>query len=91
MQTPTPAPRPVFRFSPSCMRDARKAAGLTQVRLGELLHVTSAQVSRWEIGASRITTERLAEVSNFLDVHPANFFVLLAPFEVARPSQDAAA
>ena len=50
----------------------RKAAGLSQARLGEKLGVTDKAVSKWENGAAKPTTDMLNRLSAVLGVPVAD-------------------
>lgn len=55
------------------IRDRRKAVGITQEGLGELLGVSYQQVQKYEKGSNRLSPERLQQVAGALAV-PIGFF-----------------
>ena len=56
------------------MRERRRALGITQERLGELLGVTFQQVQKYEAGRNRVSAARLFEICEALDVSLASMF-----------------
>lgn len=50
------------------IRDARLAAGLTQVELGERIGVRQQSVVKWEQGITKPSTSRLASIATALGV-----------------------
>jgi len=57
------------------MRRRREALGISQGRLGRHLGLTFSQVQKYEKGTNRIGAGRLYQISDFLGVQPAYFFV----------------
>jgi transcriptional regulator with XRE-family HTH domain len=55
------------------LRDARRAARLTQRQLGERLGVGETGVANWETGQRVPRTDRLGELARILGVRPADF------------------
>lgn len=51
------------------LRDARKAARLTQLELGDAIGVSDSQVSKWEHGASTPSPESLQDLVRALSGH----------------------
>jgi transcriptional regulator with XRE-family HTH domain len=56
------------------MRESRRALGITQESLGDLLGVTFQQVQKYEKGANRVSAARLFEICEALDVSLASMF-----------------
>jgi transcriptional regulator with XRE-family HTH domain len=56
------------------MREGRRALGITQERLGELLGVTFQQVQKYEVGVNRVSAARLFEICEALEVSLASMF-----------------
>ena len=56
------------------MRERRRALGITQERLGELLGVTFQQVQKYEAGRNRVSAARLFEICEALKVSLASMF-----------------
>ena len=54
------------RGLPSRIRDARKAAGLTQVELAEVLNVSRETIQNWEAGKSEPRGNDLVVVERWL-------------------------
>jgi len=52
----------------------RKAAGLTQEKLGDAVGITFQQIQKYERGANRISAGRLFEIARVLDVSVDRFF-----------------
>jgi transcriptional regulator with XRE-family HTH domain len=50
------------------IRQYRRAAGLTQKQVADIIGVTGAQFHRYETGATRITASRLIAIANALGV-----------------------
>lgn len=50
----------------SRVRDARKAAGLTQQALAESLKVDQTSISKWELGAVDMTVQQLQQLAETL-------------------------
>jgi transcriptional regulator with XRE-family HTH domain len=65
---------PVDRHVGVRIRQARKARGVSQERLAELLEITFQQVQKYERGVNRVSASRLWLISEALDVAPAYFF-----------------
>lgn len=56
------------------IRNRRKAVGMTQEGLGELVGVSYQQVQKYEKGLSRLSPERLQQVAAALDIPVWYFF-----------------
>jgi len=66
-------PSTVDAYIGARMRERRRALGITQERLGELLGVTFQQVQKYEKGVNRVGAARLQQIASALDV-PVTFF-----------------
>ena len=55
----------------------RKAHGLSQDDLAELLNVTSAEIIRWENGDEDFTLANLAKIATTLNVRLSSFFGII--------------
>jgi transcriptional regulator with XRE-family HTH domain len=56
------------------IRESRRALGMTQESLGELLGVTFQQIQKYEKGRNRVSAARLFEICEALDVSLASMF-----------------
>ncbi len=56
------------------VRIFRKAKGISQSQLGDGIDVTFQQIQKYEKGANRIGSGRLAQIAKFLDVPIARIF-----------------
>ena len=56
------------------IREARKAAGLTQRQLAETINVSNTSISNWEKGLSRPDPDTIQNLCWALDVQPNYFF-----------------
>jgi transcriptional regulator with XRE-family HTH domain len=56
------------------MRERRRALGITQESLGELLGVTFQQIQKYESGRNRVSATRLFVICEALDVSIASMF-----------------
>lgn len=56
------------------MRESRRALGITQERLGELLGVTFQQIQKYEKGVNRVSAAGLFEICQALEVSLASMF-----------------
>jgi transcriptional regulator with XRE-family HTH domain len=65
----------------SRLRQLRRAHGLSQAKLGEMLGLSFQQVQKYERGINRIGSGRLWQVSQMLDVPITYFFDGLAERE----------
>ncbi|ASL39494.1 hypothetical protein CBI36_02860 [Acetobacter oryzifermentans] len=50
------------------IRAARKAKGLSQAALADLLHVNKSAVAQWELGSTRPTNESMAALKSVLSI-----------------------
>jgi len=64
----------VDKYIGARMRESRRALGITQESLGDLLGVTFQQVQKYEKGANRVSAARLFEICEALDVSLASMF-----------------
>ncbi len=89
-------PHPVDIHVGRRMRQQREMRGLTQVDLARQLGLSFQQVQKYETGANRISSSRLWQVCDVLDVTPGYFFEGLEgkkqrgrrPGGIAEESQD---
>jgi transcriptional regulator with XRE-family HTH domain len=56
------------------VRKRRMALGMSQAKLGDAIGLTFQQVQKYEKGANRISSSRLVQIANVLDVPPTFFF-----------------
>lgn len=56
------------------IRDLRKAKGISQMKLAEMLDVSYQQIQKYEKGTSSISTDRLGQIARALDVPASLFF-----------------
>ncbi len=56
------------------IRESRKARGLTQMKLAELIDVSYQQVQKYEKGSDNISVERLKQIARALNVPMTLFF-----------------
>ena len=56
------------------IRDARKAAGLTQRQLSERLGVSNTSISNWEKGLSRPDADMIQKLCHILSLQPNYFY-----------------
>lgn len=61
------------------IRDARKAAGLTQRQLAEKIGVSNTSISNWEKGLSRPDPDTIQYLCWALNVEPNFFFMESVP------------
>ncbi|MEJ2183944.1 MAG: helix-turn-helix transcriptional regulator [Nitrospirota bacterium] len=52
----------------SLIREMRKAAGMSQMRLAEKIGVSYQQVQKYEKGASKLSVQRLTQIANVFGV-----------------------
>lgn len=57
----------------SLIRIARKAAGLSQMKLAEKIGISYQQVQKYEKGASEITISRLSQIAHALNMPVSRF------------------
>lgn len=78
------------------IKEARKARGMTQMKLSELIGVSYQQVQKYEKGSDNISVERLKQIAKAVNVPVTLFFpgaeaVAEAPAVYAKTSEDEAA
>ena len=56
------------------IRDARKAAGLTQRQLADRLGVSNTSISNWEKGLSRPDADMIQKLCSYLSLQPNYFY-----------------
>ena len=56
------------------IRDARKAAGLTQRQLADSLGVSNTSISNWEKGLSRPDADMIQKLCAYLSLQPNYFY-----------------
>lgn len=56
----------------------RLAKNLTQTQLAELLDVHQSTLSRWELGATALTTAQLIVICDVLDLEPGDVLAEIA-------------
>jgi transcriptional regulator with XRE-family HTH domain len=71
-------PDPIDKHVGSRVRMRRLTLGLSQTRLGEASGISFQQVQKYEKGTNRISSSRLQQISNILQV-PVSFFFEEAP------------
>jgi transcriptional regulator with XRE-family HTH domain len=74
----TKAPDPTDKHVGSRVRMRRLMVGMRQTKLAEALGITFQQVQKYEKGTNRISSSRLQNISNLLQV-PVGFFFDGAP------------
>jgi transcriptional regulator with XRE-family HTH domain len=67
---------PIDEYIGARMRERRRALGMTQESLGELLGVTFQQIQKYEKGRNRVSAARLFEICEALEVSLASMFEL---------------
>ena len=72
-------PHHVDRHVGALIRVKRRALGLSQEALADAIGVTFQQVQKYERGANRVSSSKLFEIAQTLDVPLATFFEGLAP------------
>jgi transcriptional regulator with XRE-family HTH domain len=65
------------------IKEARKARGLTQMKLSELLGVSYQQVQKYEKGSGNISVDRLKQIAKAVNV-PITLFFSAAAETVAK-------
>jgi transcriptional regulator with XRE-family HTH domain len=70
----TKSPKPVDRYVGARIRIQRRAHGISQDKLAELIGVTVQQVRKYEWGTNRVSASRLQQIALALRVPPAFFF-----------------
>ncbi len=83
-----------YRNTGQLIKEFRKAKGLTQIRLSELVGVSYQQIQKYESGIDNISVERLKQIAKALNVPITQFFrtdremVAEAPAPYGRISDD---
>lgn len=67
------------------IRQYRRAAGLTQKQVADIIGVTGAQFHRYETGATRITASRLIAIANALGVRADTLLAAASSAETEQP------
>lgn len=67
-------PHPVDRYVGRRVADRRISMGFNQSDLGRALGLTFQQVQKYEKGSNRISSSKLWDISQFLDVDVSYFF-----------------
>lgn len=73
----TKEPHPIDLAIGRAIRMRRKAKGMSQERLGEMLGVTFQQVQKYEKGTNRISGSRLVECARALGCQPKDLQPML--------------
>ncbi len=79
------------------IKEARKARGMTQMKLSELIGVSYQQVQKYEKGSDNISVERLKQIAKAVNVPVTLFFptsaeaVAEAPAVYTKTAKDEAA
>jgi transcriptional regulator with XRE-family HTH domain len=71
------------------IRQYRRAAGVTQKQIADVIGVTGAQLHRYETGATRITASRLVAIAEALNVRPETLLAAASATgmeEIAMPA-----
>ena len=68
------APNPIDKHVGSRVRMRRMMLSMSQEKLGDALGLTFQQVQKYEKGANRVSSSRLVDLSNALDVLVPYFF-----------------
>jgi transcriptional regulator with XRE-family HTH domain len=69
------------------LRERRVMLGLSQQQLAELIGVTFQQAYKYERGINRVTSGRLYEIAQALDVDIGYFFDRTGSDDASRPTQ----
>ncbi len=67
------------------IKEARKARGMTQMELSELISVSYQQVQKYEKGSDNISVERLKQIARAVNV-PITLFFPASAEAVGEPS-----
>src|SRR5580698_6825882 len=70
----TKSPKPVDRYVAARIRLQRRALGISQHKLAEMIGVSIQQVRKYEWGTNRVSASRLQQIALALKVTPAFFF-----------------
>ncbi len=68
------------------IKEARKARGMTQMKLSELIGVSYQQVQKYEKGSDNISVERLKQIAKAVSVPITLFFASSADTVAEAPS-----
>ncbi|AXH64779.1 helix-turn-helix transcriptional regulator [Providencia huaxiensis] len=58
----------VYALLGNHLRKARVSKGLSGNELGEIIHLSQQQVSRYELGINKLSLDKLIEIVIFLDI-----------------------
>ena len=72
---PKPAAKPDDAHVGARLRDQRLKMKITQTALADEIGVTFQQVQKYENGKNRISSSRLVQIANVLNVDPTFFFL----------------
>lgn len=72
----------------SLIREMRKAAGMSQMKLADKLGVSYQQVQKYEKGASKLSVPRLMQIADVFGVHVTAF---LEDTKLSKASESQAA
>jgi transcriptional regulator with XRE-family HTH domain len=67
-------PGAIDQYIGARMREGRRALGMTQESLGELLGVTFQQIQKYEKGRNRVSAARLFKICKALNVTLSSMF-----------------
>ena len=70
-----------------CFRVRRTLLGISQEQLGEALSITFQQVQKYERGSNRISSSRLWDIGQILDVLAAFFFENMSDDTIDHPAR----
>ena len=68
------APNPIDKHVGSRVRMRRMMLSMSQEKLGDALGLTFQQVQKYEKGTNRVSSSRLVDMANALDVTISHFF-----------------
>src|ERR1700722_20776212 len=72
--TKAKSPKPVDRHVGTRIAMQRRALGISQYKLAEMILVSVQQIRKYEWGANRVSASRLQQIALALKVRPAFFF-----------------
>lgn len=84
MKKPKPKPDKIDIYVGRRVKEARACIGMSQEKLAEAVGVTFQQIQKYERGANRISTSRIAQISKAVDKPLPWFF----PPEYREPGQN---
>jgi len=67
------------------IKEERRAAGLTQKEIAQIVGVTGAQFHRYETGLTRVAASRLMSIAATLNIRPEALMGVAAPAPVKAP------